>query len=59
MVEFIIFAAKYLVMIKIINSIRKYNYWDGNFVDSGYRRMLYTDQIGQYIGNKLVKVLVG
>ena len=59
MVEFIIFAGKYSVMIEIINSIRKYNYWDGNFIDSGYKRKLYTDKIGQYIGNKLVKVLVG
>lgn len=46
-------------MIEIINSIRKYNYWDGNSIDLGYGRSLYTDKIGQYIGNKLVKVLVG
>ncbi|MDD4419399.1 MAG: ATP-binding protein [Bacteroides graminisolvens] len=46
-------------MIEIINSIRKYNYWGGNSVDLGYRRMFYTEKIGQYIGNKLVKVLVG
>ena len=46
-------------MIEIINSIRKYNYWDGKSVESGYPRTLYTDKIGQYIGNKLVKVLVG
>lgn len=46
-------------MIEIINSIRKYNYWNDNFVDSGYARTFYTDSIGQYIGNKLVKVLVG
>ena len=46
-------------MIEIINSIRKYNYWNGNSVDSGYERLSYTDKIGQYVGNKLVKVLVG
>ena len=46
-------------MIEIINSIRKYNYWNGNPVDSGYERTSYTDKIDQYIGNKLVKVLVG
>lgn len=46
-------------MIEIINSIKKYNYWDGNTIDSGYERTLYTDKIGQYIGNKLIKVLVG
>ena len=46
-------------MVEIINSIRKYNYWNGNHVDLGYERTLYADKIGQYIGNKLVKVLVG
>lgn len=46
-------------MVEIINSIRKYNNWDGNAVDIGYERLLYTDKIVQYIGNKLVKVLVG
>lgn len=46
-------------MIEIIDSIRKYNYWNDNSFDLGYARVLYTDKIGQYIGNKLVKVLVG
>lgn len=45
-------------MIEIIKSIRKYNFWDGNSIDLGYVRTYYTDRIGQYIGNKLVKVLV-
>jgi predicted AAA+ superfamily ATPase len=46
-------------MIETINSIRKYNYWNGNAVDLGYARTFYTGKAGQYIGNKLVKVLVG
>jgi predicted AAA+ superfamily ATPase len=46
-------------MIEIINSIRKYNFWDGNPMDLGYARFFYTNKIAQYIGNKLVKVLVG
>ncbi len=46
-------------MIEILNSIRKYNFWNNNSIDSGYERTLYTEKIGQYIGNKLVKVLVG
>ena len=46
-------------MIEIINSIRKYNFWDNNPIDLGYPRTSYTDKIGQYVGNKLVKVLVG
>ncbi len=46
-------------MIEIINSIKKYNFWNSNQIDLGYPRTFYTDKIGQYIGNKLVKVLVG
>ena len=46
-------------MIELINSIRKYNFWNANSVDTGYRRTTYTDKIGQFIGNKLIKVLVG
>ncbi len=46
-------------MVEIIDSIRKYNFWDNNPIDLGYHRTSYTDKIGQYVGNKLVKVLVG
>jgi predicted AAA+ superfamily ATPase len=46
-------------MIESIESIRKYNYWDNRSIDLGYERTSYTHKIGQYIGNKLVKVLVG
>ena len=46
-------------MVEIVNSIRKYNFWDNNPIDLGYKRTFYTDKIGQYLGNKLVKVLVG
>ncbi len=57
--KILIFTEKYSAMIELINSIRKYNFWDANSVDTGYRRTTYTDKIGQYIGNKLIKVLVG
>ncbi len=56
--KIIIFAKKSTV-IEIINSIRKYNFWDNNPMDLGYARTFYTDKVEQYIGNKLVKVLVG
>lgn len=46
-------------MIEIINSIRKYNFWNSNPIDLGFPRTSYTDKIGQYVDNKLVKVLVG
>lgn len=42
-----------------ISSFLKYNLWNGNTVETGMDRPLYTDKISQFIGNKLVKVLVG
>lgn len=59
MIENYCICRKFSSIVGIINSIRKYNYWDGKPVESGYPRTLYTDKIEQYIGNKLVKVLVG
>lgn len=46
-------------MIEIFDSIKKYNFWDGNEVETGYERTSYLDKIFQYVGNKLIKVLVG
>ena len=57
--EYMYICGKYSVMVEIIHSIRKYNFWDNNPIDFGYARTVYTDKIEQYIGNKLVKVLVG
>lgn len=42
-----------------IESISKYNLWNGNIIDGGYARKSYTDKISQYIGNRLIKVLIG
>jgi predicted AAA+ superfamily ATPase len=39
--------------------IRKYNYWDGQTFSAGFRREDYLQKIQKYIGNKLVKVIVG
>lgn len=39
--------------------LRKYNLWDGNRIDTGYERPLYTERIAGYLGNRLVKVLTG
>lgn len=46
-------------MVETIASIRKYNFWDDSPIDTGFSRSFYKDKIAQYIGNKLVKVLVG
>ncbi len=42
-----------------LNIIRKYNLWNGNKMPSGINRPLYLKKISQFIGNKLIKVLVG
>lgn len=39
--------------------LEKYNFWNGNVPELGFPRKGYTDKIFDYIGNKLVKVLVG
>ena len=41
------------------DSLRRFNHWDGQVLDSGFKRVKYLDSIGSFIGNKLVKVLVG
>lgn len=40
-------------------ALEKYNFWNGNVPELGFPRKDYTDKIFDYIGNKLVKVLVG
>lgn len=40
-------------------SLEKYNFWNGNVPELGYLREEYTNRIFDYIGSKLVKVLVG
>lgn len=39
--------------------LKKYNLWGDSQVDFGYERVEYTGKISDYIGNRLVKVLVG
>jgi len=42
-----------------LNPLKKYNFWDGNVPELGYGRTMYTKKVSDYIGNKLIKVLVG
>lgn len=42
-----------------IASLRQYNFWGNDSFDLGYRRSEYTDKIADYVGNRLIKVLVG
>jgi hypothetical protein len=41
------------------NILKKYNFWGNNSIDLGYLRTGYTGKITDYIGNRLIKVLVG
>lgn len=40
-------------------ALKEYNFWDGNIPYLGLPREAYTDKIFDFVGNKLVKVLVG
>ena len=40
-------------------ALKKYNFWDNHPIDLGFLRTSYTGKIPDYIGNRLVKVLVG
>lgn len=46
-------------MIDFYHSLKKYNYWNQPLQKTGLRRSLYLNNISQYIGNTLIKVLVG
>lgn len=41
------------------NALEKYNLWNGNTYQLGLERTTYTDKIRSFVGNRLVKVLVG
>ena len=46
-------------MEEYFQSLRKYNFWEGNVPEVGFLRKDYTEKIIDYTGNKLIKVLVG
>jgi len=42
-----------------IAKLKRYNFWDNNLPDVGFVRNDYIEKINGFIGNKLIKVLVG
>lgn len=46
-------------MEKWLQKIGRYNLWDGKQPNQGFLRATYLEKISGYIGNKLVKVIVG
>ncbi len=46
-------------MQEIFEKIRSYNIWDGQSFNTGFERNDYLNRISNYVGTKLVKVLVG
>lgn len=43
----------------LLQKIRKYNLWDGNRPNQGFLRTSYLEKITGYLGNRLIKVIVG
>ncbi|MCD4698759.1 MAG: ATP-binding protein [Bacteroidales bacterium] len=46
-------------MENIFNKIKKYNWWENQKFNIGFKRQLYLERILKYIDNKLIKVLIG
>jgi predicted AAA+ superfamily ATPase len=46
-------------MKEYFENIRKFNFWDQQVPNLGFIRKDYTDKIMSFVGNKLIKVLVG
>ena len=46
-------------MSDLFKELKKYNYWDGQKIDHGFRRGFYLEKLLGYLDNRLVKVLVG
>ena len=42
-----------------LNILSRYNIWGLNAIDFGFARPEYTNKIEDYVGNRLVKVLIG
>ena len=43
----------------MLTRIRAYNFWEQEKVNAGYFRSEYMDKISSFLGNKLIKVLLG
>lgn len=46
-------------MVEIFKSLKKYNAWNGEKLDAGFIRRMYTEKIGKFSGNNLIKVILG
>lgn len=46
-------------MNETIKALEKYNLWGDTSLDFGFKRSEYTEKIADYVGNRLIKVLVG
>lgn len=46
-------------MEEFFDVVRRYNFWDGKEVPTGFPRRAYTEKVAQYLGNRVIKVLTG
>lgn len=42
-----------------IGVLRKYNPWNGNAIECGFKRTIYTDKVSCFLGSRVIKVLTG
>ncbi len=57
--KLLLFLQKHSDMNKYFQLLQQYNIWDKKPQNLGFLRKTYTDSLYQYVGNRLVKVLVG
>lgn len=48
-----------MVMDELFTTLKKYNFWGNNAINVGFLREEYKKKLLQYLGNRLIKVLVG
>ncbi len=46
-------------MLETFKKLKKYNFWGGEKISTGFERKIYTEKIKEFIGNKLIKVILG
>jgi len=56
---FVKYYYKQEIMKDLLLRMGKYNLWENTSLDTGYFRHAYLNNIKKYLGNKLVKVIVG
>jgi uncharacterized protein len=57
--EIFVFLSKYSIMNDFLAVLKRYNFWDNNFPNLGVTRQANLSKLTNFVGNRLVKVVVG